>query len=61
MSQANMYRPRIDVTQAEFVPRLKRKRQERTEAFGDWKAKVYDTLHVMVSLKSRRVPGATVL
>lgn len=25
---------------------------------GSWKAKVYDMLHVMVSVKSRRVPGA---
>lgn len=25
---------------------------------GNWKAKVYDMLHVMVSVKSRRVPGA---
>ena len=25
---------------------------------GNWKAKVYDTFHVMVSVKSRRVLGA---
>uniref|UniRef100_A0A3Q7GQR2 Ankyrin repeat domain-containing protein n=1 Tax=Solanum lycopersicum TaxID=4081 RepID=A0A3Q7GQR2_SOLLC len=58
MSQANMYRPGIDVTQAELVPHLNWRRQERTEMVGTWKASVYDMLHVMVSVKSRRVPGA---
>lgn len=58
MSQTNMYRPGIDVTQAELVPHLNWRRQERTEVVGNWKAKVYDMLHVMVSVKSRRVPGA---
>ncbi|RYQ90961.1 hypothetical protein Ahy_B09g096873 isoform F [Arachis hypogaea] len=58
MSQTNMYRPGIDVTQAELVPHLNWRRQEKTEMVGNWKAKVYDMLHVMVSVKSRRVPGA---
>ncbi|CAJ1976274.1 unnamed protein product [Sphenostylis stenocarpa] len=58
MSQTNMYRPGIDVTQAELVPHLNWRRQEKTEMVGYWKAKVYDMLHVMVSVKSRRVPGA---
>lgn len=58
MSQTNTYRPGIDVTQAELVPHLNWRRQERTEMVGNWKAKVYDMLHVMVSVKSRRVPGA---
>ncbi|XP_027104604.2 uncharacterized protein [Coffea arabica] len=58
MSQTNMYRPGIDVTQAELVPHLNWRRQERSEMVGPWKAKVYDMLHVMVSVKSRRVPGA---
>ncbi|WVY95484.1 hypothetical protein V8G54_034572 [Vigna mungo] len=58
MSQTNMYRPGIDVTQAELVPHLNWRRQEKTEMVGSWKAKVYDMLHVMVSVKSRRVPGA---
>ncbi|KAI3458714.1 hypothetical protein Pfo_015377 [Paulownia fortunei] len=58
MSQTNMYRPGIDVTQAELVPHLNWRRQERTEMVGAWKAKVYDMLHVQVSVKSRRVPGA---
>ncbi|KAL6554612.1 hypothetical protein OROHE_007351 [Orobanche hederae] len=58
MSQTNMYRPGIDVTQAELVPHLNWRRQERTEIVGAWKAKVHDMLHVQVSVKSRRVPGA---
>ena len=58
MSQTNMYRPGIDVTQAELISHLNWRRQERTEMVGNWKAKVYDMLHVMVSVKSRRVPGA---
>lgn len=58
MSQTNMYRPGIDVTQADLIPHLNWRRQERTEMVGSWKAKVYDMLHVMVSVKSRRVPGA---
>ncbi|XP_022744418.1 uncharacterized protein LOC111295261 [Durio zibethinus] len=58
MSQTNMYRPGIDVTQAELVPHLNWRRQERSEMVGSWKAKVYDMLHVTVSVKSRRVPGA---
>ncbi|CAN6575389.1 unnamed protein product [Malus baccata var. baccata] len=58
MSQTNMFRPGIDVTQAELIPHLNWRRQERTEMVGNWKAKVYDMLHVMVSVKSRRVPGA---
>ncbi|KAL5138900.1 Ankyrin repeat domain-containing protein 13B [Glycine soja] len=58
MSQTNMYRPGIDVTQAELVPHLNWRRQEKTEIVGNWKARVYDMLHVMVSVKSRRVPGA---
>ncbi|RZC80208.1 hypothetical protein C5167_042786 [Papaver somniferum] len=58
MSQTNMYRPGIDVTQAELIPHLNWRRQERTEMVGSWKGKVYDMLNVMVSVKSRRVPGA---
>lgn len=58
MSQTNTYRPGIDVTQAELIPHLNWRRQERTEMIGNWKAKVYDMLNVMVSVKSRRVPGA---
>ncbi|KAJ4802426.1 Ankyrin repeat protein-like [Rhynchospora pubera] len=58
MSKTNMYRPGIDVTQAELVPHLNWRRMERSETVGNWKAKVYEMLHVMVTVKSRRVPGA---
>ncbi|XP_074320662.1 uncharacterized protein LOC141657361 [Silene latifolia] len=58
MFQTNTYRPGIDVTQAELISQLNWRRQERSEMVGNWKAKVYDMLHVMVSVKSRRVPGA---
>ena len=58
MSKTNMYRPGIDVTQADLVPHMNWRRQERTEAVGQWKAKVYDMLNVLVTVKSRRVPGA---
>ncbi|KAL9256435.1 Ankyrin repeat domain-containing protein [Drosera capensis] len=58
MSQTNTYRPGIDVTQAELVPHLNWRRQEKTEMVGNWKAKIYDMNNVMVSVKSRRVPGA---
>jgi ankyrin repeat domain-containing protein 13 len=58
MSQINIFCPGIDVTQAVLLPQLSWRRQERTEAVGPWKAKVYDMHHVVVSVKSRRVPGA---
>ncbi|CAM8925443.1 hypothetical protein QQ045_022323 [Rhodiola kirilowii] len=58
MSRTDMYRPGIDVTQAELISHLNWRRQERTEMVGNWKAKVYDMHHVMVSVKSRKVPGA---
>nr|GEV12270.1 hypothetical protein [Tanacetum cinerariifolium] len=43
MSQTNIFRPGIDVTEA---------------TVGGWKCKVYDMHNVVVSIKSRRVPGA---
>ncbi|CAN6462074.1 unnamed protein product [Victoria cruziana] len=58
MAQTNMYRPGIDVTKAELVPHLNWRRQDRTEAIGAWKAKVYEMHHVTLSVKSRKVPGA---
>ncbi|XP_058095033.1 uncharacterized protein LOC131240664 isoform X2 [Magnolia sinica] len=58
MSQTNIFRPGIDVTQAVLLPQLTWRRQERTDMVGPWKAKVYDMHHVVVSVKSRRVPGA---
>lgn len=58
MSQTNIFRPGIDVTEAVLIPQLTWRRQERTEMVGAWKAKVYDMHNVVVSIKSRRVPGA---
>lgn len=58
MSQTNIFRPGIDVTQAVLLPQLTWRRQEKTEIVGLWKAKVYDMHNVVVSIKSRRVPGA---
>ncbi|WOL07081.1 ankyrin repeat domain-containing protein 13C-A-like [Canna indica] len=58
MSQTNIFRPGIDVTQAVLLPQLTWRRQEKSEMVGPWKAKVYDMHNVVVSVKSRRVPGA---
>ncbi|XP_073132106.1 uncharacterized protein [Henckelia pumila] len=58
MSQTNIFRPGIDVTQAVLISQTTWKRQEKTEMVGPWKAKVYDMHNVLVSIKSRRVPGA---
>ncbi|KAI4342593.1 hypothetical protein MLD38_027202 [Melastoma candidum] len=58
MSQTNIFRPGIDVTQAVLLPQLTWRRQEKTEMVGPWKAKVYDMHNVVVSIRSRRVPGA---
>lgn len=58
MSQTNIFRPGIDVTQAVLLPQTTWRRQEKTEMVGIWKAKVYDMHNVVVSIKSRRVPGA---
>ncbi|KAK9140685.1 hypothetical protein Scep_010366 [Stephania cephalantha] len=58
MSQTNIFRPGIDVTQAVLLPQLTWRRQEKTEMVGSWKARVYDMHNVVVSVKSRRVPGA---
>jgi len=58
MSQTNIFRPGIDVTQAVLLPQMTWRRQEKTETVGSWKSKVYDMHNVVVSIKSRRVPGA---
>ncbi|KAI3459620.1 hypothetical protein Pfo_016283 [Paulownia fortunei] len=58
MSQTSIFRPGIDVTQAVLVPQTTWRRQEKMEMVGPWKAKVYDMHNVVVSIKSRRVPGA---
>ncbi|CAN7038980.1 unnamed protein product [Brassica oleracea var. botrytis] len=58
MSKTSIFRPGIDVTQAVLFPQLTWRRQEKSEMVGEWKAKVYDMHNVVVSIKSRRVPGA---
>ncbi|KAL1548346.1 ankyrin repeat domain-containing protein 13C-like [Salvia divinorum] len=58
MSQTNIFRPGIDVTQAVLLPQTTWRRVEKTEMVGPWKAKVYDMHNVVVSIKSRKVPGA---
>lgn len=58
MSQTSIFRPGIDVTQAVLLPQITWRRQEKSEMVGQWKAKVYDMHNVVVSVKSRRVPGA---
>ncbi|KAL0723997.1 hypothetical protein Bca4012_038596 [Brassica carinata] len=58
MSKTSIFRPGIDVTQAVLFPQLTWRRQEKSEMVGGWKAKVYDMHNVVVSIKSRRVPGA---
>lgn len=58
MVQTNLYRPGIDVTQAILVPQLSWMWQEKVETVHGWKAKVYDMHNVMLSVKSRGVPGA---
>ncbi|CAI9761638.1 unnamed protein product [Fraxinus pennsylvanica] len=58
MSQTNIFRPGIDVTQAVLLSQTTWRRQEKTEMVGPWKAKVYDMHNVVASIKSRRVPGA---
>lgn len=58
MSQTNIFRPGIDVTQAVLLPQTTWRRQEKTEMVGQWRAKVYDMHNVVVSIKSRKVPGA---
>ncbi|KAJ3678550.1 hypothetical protein LUZ60_002353 [Juncus effusus] len=58
MSQTNIFRPGIDVTQAVLLPQMTWRNKEKTEMVGNWKCKLYDMNNVMVSVKSRRVPGA---
>ncbi|XP_075083796.1 uncharacterized protein LOC107816540 isoform X2 [Nicotiana tabacum] len=58
MSQTSIFRPGIDVTQAVLLPQTTWRRQEKMEMVGPWNAKVYDMQNVVVSVKSRRVPGA---
>ncbi|GAA0183778.1 scaffold/adaptor protein [Lithospermum erythrorhizon] len=58
MSKTSIFRPGIDVTEAVLLPQVTWRRQEKAEMVGSWKAKVYDMHNVVVSIKSRKVPGA---
>ncbi|CAO2824574.1 unnamed protein product [Amaranthus hypochondriacus] len=58
MFKTNIFRPGIDVTEAVLLPQLTWRRQEKTETVGEWKSKVYEMHNVVVSIKSRKVPGA---
>ncbi|XP_010556951.1 PREDICTED: ankyrin repeat domain-containing protein 13C-B [Tarenaya hassleriana] len=58
MSKTSIFRPGIDVSQAMLFPQMTWRRQEKTEMVGQWKAKVYDMHNVVVSIKSRSIPGA---
>ncbi|RDY08022.1 Ankyrin repeat domain-containing protein 13B, partial [Mucuna pruriens] len=57
-SRSESVRVGIDVSQALLVPQLTWRRKERKEMVGPWKAKVYDMQNVVLSVKSKRVPGA---
>ncbi|OIT07953.1 PREDICTED: ankyrin repeat domain-containing protein 13C-like [Nicotiana attenuata] len=58
MSRTSIFRPGIDVTQAVLSPQTTWRRHEKMEMVGPWNAKVYDMQNVVVSVRSRRVPGA---
>uniref|UniRef100_A0A1J3E0Z0 Ankyrin repeat domain-containing protein 13B n=1 Tax=Noccaea caerulescens TaxID=107243 RepID=A0A1J3E0Z0_NOCCA len=58
MCKSNIFRPGIDVTEAVLNPQTNWRRQEKSEMVGPWKAKVYEMSNVVVSIKSRKVPGS---
>ncbi|XP_018491212.2 uncharacterized protein LOC108861758 isoform X2 [Raphanus sativus] len=58
MCRSNIFRPGIDVTEAVLNPQMNWRRQEKSEMVGPWKAKVYEMNNVVVSIKSRKVPGS---
>ncbi|CAH2052856.1 unnamed protein product [Thlaspi arvense] len=59
MCKSSIFRPGIDVTQAVLNPQMNWRRQEKSEMVGPWKAKVYEMNNVVVSIKSRKVPGSS--
>uniref|UniRef100_M4DET1 Ubiquinone biosynthesis monooxygenase COQ6, mitochondrial n=2 Tax=Brassica campestris TaxID=3711 RepID=M4DET1_BRACM len=59
MCRSNIFRPGIDVTQAVLNPQTNWRRQEKSEMVGPWRAKVYEMNNVVVSIKSRKVPGSS--
>ncbi|CAN8258313.1 unnamed protein product [Cochlearia groenlandica] len=59
MCKSSVFRPGIDVTGAVLNPQTNWRRQEKSEMVGPWKAKVYEMHNVVVSIKSRKVPGSS--
>ncbi|CAJ1967948.1 unnamed protein product [Sphenostylis stenocarpa] len=57
-SRTDSVRIGIDVSEALLVPQVTWRGKERKETVGPWKAKVYDMQNVVLSVKSKRVPGA---
>ncbi|KAK7393198.1 hypothetical protein VNO78_21718 [Psophocarpus tetragonolobus] len=57
-TRSDSVRVGIDVSQAVLVPQVTWRRKERKELVGPWKAKVYDMQNVVLSVKSKRIPGA---
>ncbi|KAH7837717.1 hypothetical protein Vadar_017174 [Vaccinium darrowii] len=54
-AQTSVYRPGMDVTQAELVGRTNWRRQEKTESVGEWKARVYEVHNVVFTYRSRKI------
>ncbi|KAI7999840.1 Ankyrin repeat domain-containing protein 13C-B [Camellia lanceoleosa] len=54
-AQTSVYRPGMDVTNAELVGRTNWRRQEKTESVGEWKARVYEVHNVLFSYRSRKI------
>lgn len=54
-NQTSVYRPGMDVTKAELIGRTNWRRQEKMEAVGEWKARVYEMHNVVFTFRSRKV------
>ncbi|CAI8601942.1 unnamed protein product [Vicia faba] len=57
-TEAKVVRVAIDVSQSLLVPQVTWRRKERKESVGPWKSKVYDMQNVVLTIKSKKVPGA---
>ncbi|KAJ0983050.1 hypothetical protein J5N97_011305 [Dioscorea zingiberensis] len=52
IADASAYRPGLDVTKAELIPRTNWRGREKTETVGEWKTRVYDVNNVVFSFKT---------
>ncbi|XP_039140790.1 ankyrin repeat domain-containing protein 13C-like [Dioscorea cayenensis subsp. rotundata] len=52
IADASAYRPGLDVTKAELIPRTNWRGREKTETVGEWKTRVYDVHNVVFSFKT---------